>query len=175
MRTIKISLNAESIEAAIKYLEQYKENLKESADQIVSSLAQLGYSVAASIIANHVFNGDTLSSLSVERVDDGRYILSAASQALLFLEFGAGLVGGGNPLASEFGFGPGTYPGKGHWDDPHGWFYPTDDSRLIVKYGKDGQGLGHSYGTVPAMPFYLADEKIKQDTLRVAREVFASW
>jgi hypothetical protein len=75
-------------------------------------------------------------------------------------------------MAKEFGYGPGTYPGKGHWNDPNGWWFETDDPRLIRRTSKKtGKSYGHSYGIAPAMPFYQADKKMRENILKVAKEV----
>lgn len=168
---IRIELSEASIDAAVEQLTAYREKLKRAGEEIAEKLSQLGYQTAYLIMNEHIYSGDTIGSLNVEEVGPAKYILKAGSEALLFFEFGAGINGGGHPLAGEFGFGPGTYPGKGHWNNPHGWFYPTDDPDLIVKYGKDKQGLGHSYGNPPHMPMYLASREMRDELLNAAKEV----
>lgn len=168
---IRVELSDASIDAAVAQLTAYREKLNRVGNEIAEKLSQLGYQTAYLIMNEHIYSGDTIGSLTVEEVGPAKYILKAGSQALLFFEFGAGINGGGHPLAGEFGFGPGTYPGKGHWNNPHGWFYETDDPDLIVKYGKDGQGLGHSYGNPPHMPMYLASREMRDELLNVAKEV----
>ena len=81
---------------------------------------------------------------------------------MLFVEFGSGIkYGSGHPENAEYGMGPGTYPnGKGHWDDPHGWYLPKD------------KGGGHTYGNPPTMAMYDARKTIEQDLVRIVREVF---
>lgn len=135
-------------------------------------LSLLGYDVAYGIMGGHVYSGETIGSLSVVEESPTRHILMAASKAILFFEFGAGVSGGGHPLAGDFGMGPGTYPGQTHAFNPNGWWFPTDDPNLIVKTNRDGQGFGHSYGNPPHMPFYNASRRMRDDLLDVAREVF---
>lgn len=174
MPTVRLTLDPHSIDAAIRELKAYADRLPKIADAIANGLAQMGYTVAVGIMANHIFDGNTINSLTVERQGEGKYILYAESEALLFLEFGTGVRGYGHPKAGDFGMGPGTYPGQTHALDPKGWWYPTGDERLIVKRNKDGQGFGHSFGIPPAMPFYLSGQRIKQDILKVAKEAFAA-
>lgn len=171
MTKIKMKLNAASISKALLEVKAYQKKVEEAGDKIARDLAHMGYSVAYGVMSGHVFSGETIESLDVIEDGPGRYILTAASQALMFFEFGAGVrYGSGHPLAGELGFGPGTYPGKGHWDDPNGWWFPTDDPRLILKKDKNGQGWGHSYGNKPHMPFYNASKKMREDLLKVAKE-----
>lgn len=164
-----ITLDGKGIEEALGDIDIWKQWLKDKANELAEKLAQHGYEKAKVIIGNHVFNGDTLSGLRVEQIDIAHYVLKVESQAILFLEFGTGLGGYGHP--EPMGYGPGTYPGKGHWDDPKGWWFPTDDSRLAIKRDEKGQGWGHTYGMAPAMPMYEAHKAIEQDIQAIAREV----
>lgn len=171
MPTIRMKLNAISIGQAIQEVKAYRKKVEEAGDKIARELAHKGCTVAYGVMSGHVFSGETLESLDVIEDGPNRYILTASSQAILFFEFGAGAkYGGGHPLAGDLGFGPGTYPGAGHWDDPNGWWFPTDDPRLIVRQDENKQGWGHSYGNRPYMPFYKASKTMREDLLKVAKE-----
>lgn len=169
-----MSLDIASIDKAIKQLEEYQQRVEKAGKYIAKRLSDMGYEVAYGVISGHVFTGETLNSLEVVQ-EGNKYIIQAGSQALLFLEFGAGATHGyGHPEASKFGMGPGTYPGEGHWDDPNGWWFKTDDPRLIRRRGKGGQGYGHSYGNAPHMPFYLAKREMRDNILEIAKEALQS-
>lgn len=169
---IKINVfDPASIDAAIEQLERTSQKLKEWGGQIAERLANIGYDVAYSVMAGNVYSGETISSLQVQQTGPYEYTLLAGSVALLFFEFGAGIQGVGHPEAGKFGMGAGTYPGQKHAFDPNGWWFPTDDANLAVKYDKDGQGWGHSYGNPPHMPMYQAETKMREELERVAREV----
>ncbi len=169
---IKVSLDTQSINAAIKQLDDYAKRVDEAAEKIAKGLADLGFEVTVEIINAHYFTGATANSLTCIQQAPGKYVIYAESEAILFLEFGAGLIGYGHPMAKELGYGPGTYPGKGHWNDPNGWWFETDDPRLIRRTSKKtGKSYGHSYGIAPAMPFYQADKKMRENILKVAKEV----
>lgn len=168
---IKVSLNTASIDNVIKQLESYQQKVERAGEYIAKRLSDMGFEVAIQIINAHYFSGATAESLTCIEQGKGKYVIYAQSKAILFLEFGAGAkYGYGHPMAKDFGMGPGTYPGQGHWNDPNGWWFPTDDPRLIRKIGSDGQGYGHSYGNAPHMPFYLADRKMRDNILKVAKE-----
>lgn len=171
MPKITVRLNEKSIDSAIKQLEAYEKKLKRAVDYIGNGLSQIGYTVAIGVMSGHIWSGETIESLEVVKESENKYILRAASKAILFFEFGAGVrYGGGHPLDSELGMGPGTYPGQTHADDPNGWWFPTDDPRLIVRTDKKGQGWAHSYGNQPYMPFFRADMAIRAHILRLAKE-----
>lgn len=166
------AFDVDSIDKAIKKLGEYSDSLEQKANQLCEKLANLGYEVAFQIMGEHIYSGETISSLQVQEVGQNKYEIIAGSVALLFLEFGAGTIGAGHPLAGDFGMGPGTYPGQKHALDANGWWFPTDDSNLAISTSKDGQMWGHSRGNVPQMPMYNASRKIREDLLRVAQEVF---
>ena len=162
------------IDEAIQQLTDYSAGLQRRAEEIIKRLAQLGYDVAYQIMAGHIYSGETINSLTIVENDPAHYTLMASSVALLFFEFGAGTIGAGHPQAGEFGMGPGTYPDQKHAFDPNGWWFPTDDENLVLRRSKDGQGWGHSYGNAPHMPFFNANQRMKDDLETVAREVFSS-
>lgn len=171
---MNITVNVSGLDETIRRLEEYANRIDRAGAEIVKRLAQLGYDTAYSVMAGHIYSGETINSLQIVENDPTHYTLMAGSKALLFFEFGAGLNGGGHPQAGEFGFGPGTYPGQKHALDPNGWWFPTDDPNLIIRTDKNGQGWGHSYGNRPQMPMYKASRKIQDDLLEVAREVMSS-
>ena len=175
---IRMRLDADDIDRAIREIERYRDSLKEKANRLCKTLAERGYEVAGMILTDHIFSGDTIASLHVEERGENKYALCTDSDAILFLEFGAGLNGGGHPLAGKFGMGPGTWSegpeGKGHWADPGGWWYKTDDPRLTVYTNeKTGQSYGHSRGNPPYMPMYNASQDLRRELIEIAREVFA--
>lgn len=82
---------------------------------------------------------------------------------ILFLEFSAGITYGTDsyPLPSGSKYGMGTYPGKGHWDDPNGWWYVDERGEKH-----------HSYGNRAYMPMYHAEQSIIIQIRTIAKEVF---
>lgn len=171
MPVIRMSISTASISKAITEVEQYRDRVKKSAEEIARRLSLMGYDVAYQIMSGHIYSGATLNSLTIVEKSPTKFVLMAGSKALLFFEFGAGVIGYGHPLAGKFGMGPGTFPDQKHALDPNGWWFPTDDPNLILRKDKDGQGWGHSYGNEPHMPFYEASRKMRDDLLQVAKEV----
>lgn len=172
-KTLHINIfDTATIRAAVKEMEAYRDNVAAAGEKIAKALADMGYQVAYGIMSGHVFTGEMIGNLEVVKAGEGQYILRDQSKAILFFEFGAGArYGGGHPWNDDFGYGPGTYPGNGHWDDPKGWWFPTDEPRLIIRTDKNGQGWGHSYGNKPHMPFYNADKAMREHLLEVAKRV----
>lgn len=162
-KTITIELNNRSITKAVKELRQYAAWVKQKEDELRSRLAMLGATVASIKFSRAIYNGD--NDITVEVDDNGSVaVIKASGEAVAFIEFGSGAkYGYGHPQAGEFGFGPGTWSdgdeGKGHWDNPKGWYY--------------GSGQ-HSYGNPPAMAMYDAVREITENVTRIAQEVFKS-
>lgn len=161
-RKIVVPLSVSGIQKLQDELKEYRHWQKEKAAELTERLAMLGASVAFIRFSRAVYTGPKDAAVTVEAVPNG-YRVKANGESVLFIEFGSGITyGSGHPEAQEFGMGPGTYPdGKGHWDDPNGWYLPKD------------KGGGHTYGNPPAMPMYEARKAIEQELPRIVREVFS--
>lgn len=85
--------------------------------------------------------------------------LIASGTEVLFYEFGTGVKYSGivHPEAYTLGYGPGSFPGKGLWAHPQGWWYEQREGRVpagrIMETSK-GTILGHTYGLPAYMPTY---------------------
>ena len=158
-KTINIELSKDSIKAAVKEMRDYKAWVQKKEGELRLRLAQRGATVASIQFARAIYNGT--NDISVRVDDTGSVaVIYAEGESVAFIEFGSGAkYGYGHPQAGEFGVGPGTYPGKGHWDNPKGWWYDS---------GK------HSSGNPPAMAMYDAVQVIAESVLEIAREVFAT-
>ncbi len=153
-------LDKSSVKSAIKELKKYKQWIIAKETELRIRLATLGASVASIQFSRAIYNG--VNDVTVRVDDTGSVaVIYAEGSAVAFIEFGSGAkYGYGHPDAARLGTGPGTYPdGKGHWDDPRGWWY--------------GHGK-HSYGNPPAMAMYQAREQIVEQLTEIARQVFAS-
>lgn len=96
--------------------------------------------------------------------DDHTAVVRASGTEVLFIEFGSGIrfASQGHPEAAQNGMGPGTYPGKGHWDNPRGWWF----------YNSQGE-LDHTFGNPAMAPVYESFREIEQDDInRIVKEVF---
>ena len=145
-----------SVSRAKRSLEEYAADLIEKANTVCERLATIGAVRASLDFSRAIYNGTNDVAVTVEPIDNG-YAIHATGNAVLFIEFGSGAsYGYGHPEPE--GYGPGTYPGKGHWDDPNGWWYGTHE---------------HSYGNPPAAAMYHAKQDVLQEVQRIAYEVFA--
>ena len=157
-KKITLNLSAKSIDSAVVELRKYAAWVTEKETELRNRLAELGANVASIQFRQAIYDGTNDVSVRVDSTGSVA-VIYAEGQSVAFIEFGTGSRWGyGHPLAGELGVGPGTYPeGKGHWDDPKGWWYA---------HGK------HSYGNVPAMAMYKAVQEMTTQLTQIAREVF---
>ena len=160
-KKIVVPLSESGIQKIQDELVVYRKWQEEKARELAERLASLGATVATIRFSRAVYTGQKDVEVSVEELPNG-YKVKADGESVLFIEFGSGVTYGyGHPDAGEFGMGPGTYPdGKGHWDDPKGWYLPKS------------AGGGHTFGNPPAMPMYEARKAIEQELPRIVKEVF---
>lgn len=160
-KKIVVPLSESGIQKIQDELVVYRKWQEEKARELAERLASLGATVASIRFSRAVYTGQKDVDVSVEELPNG-YKVKADGESVLFIEFGSGVTYGyGHPEAGEFGMGPGTYPdGKGHWDDPKGWYLPKS------------AGGGHTFGNPPAMPMYEARKAIEQELPRIVKEVF---
>jgi len=176
-KVIKCNLSARSFYNAAKEIRAYADELDRKCHLFVSKMAEIGYEEIVSILAAHVYTGETLGSVTI--LEDGsegsgrykaRVIVS--SDAILFLEFGSGtvgLAGEHNPLEGEYGMGAGTYPSEAprqnpdyaNWENPEGWVY-------YDAYGKKKR----TKGMEASMPMYRGGQEMERQLERVAERIF---
>lgn len=152
-------LSNKNINAAIRELKAYKKWVLKKEEELRLRLASIGVTVASIQFARAIYIGTNDVSVRVDN-SGSVAVIYAEGEAVAFIEFGAGSrYGYGHPTAGEHGMGPGTYPGKGHWDNEHGWWF--------------GSGQ-HTYGNPPAMAMYQAVQAIQEQLTIIAKEVFST-
>jgi hypothetical protein len=149
-----------SVSRATRRLEEYYADLIEKANELCRRLAEIGQVRAKLDFSNAQYDGTNDVTVGpVEPIDNG-YAVRASGNAVLFIEFASGVIGAGHPEPE--GYGPGTWSegpqGKGHWQDPDGWYY---------RHGMK------SIGNPPAAAMYHAKQDVSQEVQRIADEVFA--
>lgn len=157
-------LNPQSIQKAIRELEDYKKEIKYKADALCDRLATLGatqVSISYARVGTLVSDYGGMPEIEVENEGDTWKILANGEEAI-FIEFGSGdRYGWGHPEPLDYG--PGTYnpeyptKEKPNWSNPKGWYTPL------------GQ---HTYGNEPTAGMYWAKVEMKENLKRIAREVF---
>lgn len=161
-----VTLN--EIGLVIDALERDQKWLQRKADEVARRLAERGVTLARMYFDGAQYDGIKDVSVDFERRGDAQYAVVAVGDTALILEFGSGvLLGYGHPEATANGMGPGTYPdGKGHWNDPGGWYLPKAVQAVT--------GKEKSYGNAPAGAMYGASKELKMILQQVCEEVFAN-
>lgn len=161
-RVIEVDLSDAGMKSLVRELRDYEKSLDRKTNECARRLAEMGAVKASLYFSRAVYTGPEDHTIEVISEGDGCYKVRASGETVLFVEFGSGLIGYGHP--EPHGLGPGTYPGKGHWNDPSGWWLPRDKN--------DGHSQ-HTYGNPPNMPMYSTVKELEQELKRVVMEVFA--
>lgn len=165
-KTIRMNgISEATIEAAVQELRRYAEWVESKEAELISKLAERGRRVAEVNFDFAIYDGDNDVTVTVDEAGNSA-VIYAKGQAVAFIEFGSGAaMGYGHPNAGEHGLGPGTWStdeslgGKGHWDDPNGWYY---------KHGEK------SHGNPPAMAMVAARDAMVEELTQIAKEVFGT-
>lgn len=165
---IDIELSEESIENAIRQIEDYAKDLKAKASELVRDVTYEVRDTAAFELSKHIWTGATIASLKSEyKIGDmtARVLVGGAA---VWLEFGTGVVanpvgvgGYAHPRAAELGmYGIGEY-GHGHGSDPNGWWYYDDNGKKH-----------HTYGIPATMFMWHSAQNARRDIPWIARRIF---
>ena len=165
----KISVNlfdGKSLGNAIRQIQDYRKDFPRKVQILIDRLAKEGLQVVQSTMK--YVPDEEKGSYYTEIVNNSKGdIIGAAirltGDKVLFIEFSAGITYGTDsyPLPSGDKYGMGTYPGKGHWDSPYGWWYVDEQGNKH-----------HSYGNRAYMPMYHAEQAIIMQIREIAKEVF---
>lgn len=170
---ITMRLSAESIEEAIKKIDEYKQSLNVKATRLAELIAErvawsasMGFSTS---VADDIIGGAQVgSSVAVSVENDGRtQIVMASGADAVFIEFGAGVYNNGaagsspHPKGAELGFLIGEY-GKGY-GRRNVWAFKGEGGETIL-----------THGTPAAMPMYNGLQEILPIITDLAREVFVT-
>lgn len=162
-KQIRISLDVSSIDNALREIEAYKKFIAEKTQELTRRLAEIGLEQATVLFSGAMYDGTNDVECEIESTERG-YRIIARGEAVCFIEFGAGVFYNGEeayPASRPPGVvGIGQYgQGKGK---RKGWYYlDASGERQFTR------------GNPPAAAMFNASEKIKNDVLRVCREVFA--
>ena len=162
-----MSISILNLDKVLSSIERYQKDLENKVKTLMERLAILGAYRARVEFSNAMYAGTNDVEVSVEETATG-YKIIAQGQAVLFVEFGTGILNPEHPQSDEFGFTHGTY-GQGKGANEKGWVY-------LGEQGNAGQplreGVYRTYGNPPAKAMYFASKDIKEELYRIAKEVF---
>lgn len=166
MSKIKMSLSRESIRAAVRELEDYSRWLNRKARELGEALAWLGAEVAKERFGAAMYDGDGSVEVTVGRArrDNANvWTISAAGQAVAFIEFGAGVYY--NPT-EPYPNRPANIAHIGEYGKGYG-------KRPIWVYYDDSMEKHFTRGNPAAMPMFHASEEMRAHITETARTVFS--
>lgn len=161
-KIIKFSLSANSIDKALKDLQEYKKWVQQKTQELAERLADLGLYEASVRFAQAQYDGDNDVEVYTEPTAKGWKIV-AQGRSVFFIEFGAGVHYNGsesypNPRPSGI-VGIGEYgQGKGKQDL---WGFYDAAGDLVLTRGNPAE-----------MPMYHAQKIMEENIRRIAKEVF---
>ena len=169
-RVIKLNLSAESIDAAIREVEQFQQWIQEKTKELLNALAQQGYEICSYHFSLAAYDGTNDVQCSFEERGENVVAVVAVGHATLFIEFGTGIMfPDDHPEAAENNMIRGEY-GKKQGANPNGWYYRGDPGT----YGEvDKNGKVHTYGSPANMCMYLAIRDVERMFEETARRVFS--
>lgn len=169
-RTIKGNLSVSGIQKMIDEVNAYKQSLLNKNDEFVRRLAELGIPIINERIAEAKGDSDKEHNTYIRLnsyQDYSQATLIVDGKDIAFIEFGAGVHYNGaagsspNPKGAELGYTIGSY-GKGYGANDY-WYYVADTGESV-----------RSYGTQATMPVYSTSVAMRQEMMRIAKEVFGS-
>ena len=160
MPKFKINLNPREIDRLIKDIKQYKRELTEKVNLLIGELTDYGVEVAKAQVRElgAWYTGELESSIEgYFSPSVGVGIIKAGAPYAVYVEFGTGIVGKGQPHPSPDGW---RYDINSHGES--GWWYFNDNTgRMQWTKG------------MPSRPFmYNTARKLEEDCKEIAREVF---
>ncbi len=161
MKIVIDPFKKESINAAIKQIQQYEKEFKAKETEFIRRLKELGVSVATAGFAMADYDGVN-DVLIAETQSGNRAAVIAYGETVGFIEFGTGVR---YPEWNSSGtdYTPpkhGTY-GKGKGANPKGWWFSTSPG-----------SAQHTYGNPPAEAMLEARNSMVEQVVQIAREVW---
>lgn len=167
---LTIKLNSESIEAAIRKIEDYQRTMQEKCQELAKRLALIGMDVITATYDGAAYAGTNDIEVHLEFEGNSCKIVANGS-SLGFIEFGTGVAYPLGEFASQAGAPPhGTY-GEGRGATGKKWVY-KGDAGTIGEPDSKRPGLVWTKGNPPANAFPAAVREMQEQAQEIAREVF---
>ena len=134
LKRINMTLDPKSIKAAIKAVKDFEKELYHAMTHLIEDLTKQGVEFARMELMMFdrpaFFSGRLYDSIEGELVSDTKGKVFTNVEYAVFVEYGTGIVGAGNPHPEPNGY---DYDVKGHgWA---GWVYKGDDGQFHQTYG----------------------------------------
>ena len=172
-RVIKVTLSEQSINKAIKELNDYNKWLKDRTERFLKELGEAGVEIATAKFKSAQYDGTNDVTVSVETREENKVAVVAVGGAVLFVEFGTGInYPDSHPEASKNGFVHGGY-GYHLGRMKNGWRYKGD---LGTNGKPDEQHPGYikTKGNPANMCMYETIRELEEKFEEIARRCFTN-
>ena len=162
-KVITLSLTPADMERAIQEIEAFEKYLTEKTNELLQRLAEIGVEVMRVKFGNATYDGTKEVDCSyMQGSDNSSVMVVAVGKSVLFIEFGSGILfpdAHPDPAAAMYPHGSWSESaeGKGHWDDPNGWYYAHGQK---------------SYGNPANMSMYQTIRDLEDRFEEIVRSVF---
>ena len=158
MPIIKLKLNTESLNRALKELKAYQKKVEQAPQKLIEHLTEQGVEIAKMNVQdmNAYDSGELYNSIHAESSGNVGYVIADAAHAA-FVCFGTGIEGANNPHPN-IAIAGWKYDVNEHGE--LGWWY----------IGRDGRA--HWTKGMPSRPYmYNTAQQLRQMVIPAAREV----
>ena len=161
-KIIKMDLSVASIDNAINELKAFRDSIEQKKEKLLEKLGEIGVREASVRFTTAMYDGTNDTDVELKDTLDG-YAIIAKGHGVYFIEFGAGVYHNtGEPYPNprpEGIVGIGEY-GKGY-GKRKAWGFRDDNGELVITHGNPA-----------AMPMWYASEEMRNNILKIAKEVF---
>lgn len=167
---IKLELGPAGVQAVIDQVEAYKKRLAERTKELCDRLGMIGAEVLRVTYTGALYAGKN----DIEVIfDDERALLIAQGEAVGFIEFGTGVNYPMGEYGAKLGVPPHGSYGKHRGATGKTWTYYGSQGTSGIPV-KSKPGVYRTDGNGPANAFPAAMREMRDEIVRIAREVFAS-
>ena len=161
-RVIQMDLSTAGIDRAIREYTEWRQWLHDKTVEFLKALADEGLQIASARFKSAVYDGNNDVNCHMEDRGENTVAVVAIGETVLFIEFGSGVrypdshpeAGEPNTLHGSWSLGP---EGKGHWDDPKGWYYAHNKK---------------SWGNPANMCMYQTKRELENRFLQIAQRIY---
>ena len=172
-KVITVSLNENSINTAIKELQQYKQWLINKTYELLNALSEEGIRIASAKFETAIYDGTNDVTCKIEHLEDNSVAIVAIGSAVLFIEFGTGIkYPNSHPEYAKYGMVHGQY-GHGLGKLENGWRYTGEPGTNgeIITTGKHA-GETHTHGNPANMCLYMTVKELEDKFKQIVSKVF---
>lgn len=177
-KTVRVTLDKDSIDNAVAELLRFRNKIQEGTLAFVETLAETGVKEAKANFESAEYDGTAKIDVSFTEPSDYVKTVEATGDAVLFVEFGTGVVyPDDHPEKPPDVSGRGEY-GKGHGSSSDGWYYPSENglgsngSYKIRPSGKVDDKWVHTYGNPANACMYNARKHLEEIFMEKAKEIY---